>query len=82
VTNSYTSLCPDLAHNNPDDAFSAIPYNKGSQFLEYVESIVGEEAFRDFVTQYFKNYQFKSLDTAEFTRFLKQHFGQATYRRF
>ncbi len=42
---SYTSLSPDVKHNNPDDAFSRVPYYKGSQFLEFIESVVGEQAF-------------------------------------
>lgn len=44
-SHSYTSLCPDIQHTNPDDSFSRVPYFKGSDFLEYVEGVVGEQAF-------------------------------------
>ena len=29
LTNKYTSLYPDVQHNNPDDMLSIVPYVKG-----------------------------------------------------
>lgn len=31
----------DLTGTDPDDAFSAVPYEKGSAFLWYLEEMVG-----------------------------------------
>lgn len=36
-----TALIPKLAGIHPDDAFSCIPYEKGSVFLFYLESLLG-----------------------------------------
>lgn len=39
---NYTSLHPLVKGTNPDDSFSSIPYEKGFQFMAYIESLVGE----------------------------------------
>ena len=36
-----TQLVVDLKDTDPDDAFSSIPYEKGSCFLYYLEKILG-----------------------------------------
>lgn len=39
---NYTRLIPDLSDGaDPDDAFSSIPYEKGSYFLMHLEDVVG-----------------------------------------
>lgn len=45
IDNSYSSLYPVLDGNTPDDSFSQLPYEKGFQFLTYLESLIGEEDF-------------------------------------
>ncbi len=37
----YSSLTPHCNGSNPDDAFSTVPYEKGFQFLTFLESLVG-----------------------------------------
>ena len=39
--NPLTALLVDLDGVDPDDAFSTVPYIKGSTFLWYLEEIVG-----------------------------------------
>ena len=39
---SYSSLTPIINNDNPDNAFSTVPYEKGYFFLVYLESIIGE----------------------------------------
>jgi leukotriene-A4 hydrolase len=39
---SYTTLSPEINNDNPDDAFSLVPYVRGCQFLTYLRSFVGE----------------------------------------
>lgn len=41
-SNALTSLVPNLKEGvHPDDAFSRVPYEKGSLFLRYLEDLVG-----------------------------------------
>jgi len=42
---NYTALEPIVAGANPDDSFSNIPYEKGFQFLKYIENIIGAKSF-------------------------------------
>lgn len=43
VNNTYSSIHPVLKGDNPDNAFSEVPYEKGFQFLTYIESVIGED---------------------------------------
>lgn len=45
LTNSYSSLYPVLNGDSPDNSFSQLPYEKGFQFLTYLESLIGEKLF-------------------------------------
>lgn len=56
--NSFASLHPDTTGVNPDDSFSEIPYEKGFQFLTYLESIVGEEDFKQMLRAYLATYKY------------------------
>jgi hypothetical protein len=48
-------LVPDLSGVDPDDAFSSIPYEKGSTFLWYLEELVGgPEKFEPFLKAYYE----------------------------
>jgi leukotriene-A4 hydrolase len=40
----FTCLCPRLRGVDPDDAFSSVPYEKGFNFLTYLENLIGGEA--------------------------------------
>merc|ERR1719445_779112 len=52
-TNPFTALVPRLAGKDPDDAFSVVPYEKGSTFLWYLEDLVGgAEVFEPFLKSY------------------------------
>lgn len=37
----YTHLVPELVGVDPDDAFSTVPYEKGSALLMYLEQLLG-----------------------------------------
>ncbi len=37
----YTHLVPELKGVDPDDAFSTVPYEKGSNLLMYLEQKLG-----------------------------------------
>ena len=38
--NPLTALVPNLDGVDPDDSFSSVPYEKGSNFLYYLEQLV------------------------------------------
>jgi leukotriene-A4 hydrolase len=45
ISPSYTSIHPVLKGDNPDASFTTVPYEKGFQFLYYINSTIGDEAF-------------------------------------
>lgn len=52
LESNFSSLHPDTTGLNPDDSFSKIPYEKGFQFLTYLESIIGEDDFKFMLRAY------------------------------
>lgn len=69
----YTVLNVNLDGNDPDDAFSGVPYVKGQMFLVYLEKKFGREVFDEFLIDYFNNHAFQSLTTQEFEVYLKEN---------
>lgn len=59
--------------SDPDDYFSAVSYDKGRFFLEWMEHQVGRADFDQFLNNYFNHFAFKSLKTTDFVKFLQQH---------
>ncbi|KRX00695.1 Armadillo-type fold [Pseudocohnilembus persalinus] len=85
----YTKLQPNLKHNNPDDAFSQVPYVKGCQFLMYLErqlGINGEQIFQEFLKRYFIQFEQQSIDYEEFMifyrSFLKERLDQQQFQQY
>lgn len=66
VEHNYTSLNPQLKSEDPDDAFSVVPYEKGFNLLVYIEKLVGEEFFRDILRKHIKNNAYKSISYHSF----------------
>jgi leukotriene-A4 hydrolase len=66
---TFTSLRPDLNGISPDDIYSDIPYEKGFNFVFYIESLIGEEKMEKFFKEYFLNFKYKSIDVFDFKRF-------------
>jgi len=62
----FTKLVTNLEDKDPDDAFSSIPYEKGSTFIFYLENLVGKDKFDKFIPHYFTAFKEKSLDSYEF----------------
>jgi len=48
---------------SPDDAFSTIPYDKGFQFLTFLEDIIGEEKMQAFIRYYINTHAQTSITT-------------------
>ena len=52
---------------DPDDAFSVVPYEKGSTFLWYLEDTVGGPAkMEPFLKFYYKKFAYKSINSNTF----------------
>ncbi|KAL1640706.1 Leucyl aminopeptidase yscIV [Diplodia intermedia] len=71
----YTKLVVDLKGKDPDDAFSSVPYEKGFNFLYYLEKYIGREKWDKFIPHYFSKYKFKSLDSYDFKATLIDFFA-------
>lgn len=62
----FTKMIPDLKGKDPDDAFSTVPYEKGSTFLYHLEKLIGKEKWDKFIPHYFTEYKERSVDSYEF----------------
>ncbi|HQR46459.1 MAG TPA: M1 family metallopeptidase [Thermoanaerobaculia bacterium] len=67
-----TKLRTDLAGVDPDDAFSSIPYEKGSRFFALLERTAGRERFDRFVADYISRFRFTSITSEAFLAFLDE----------
>src|SRR5690606_25441805 len=61
----------ELGQRDPDDVFSDIPYEKGALFLRELEYKVGRDNFDAFLRGYFDHFQFQSITTQDFEKYLK-----------
>ena len=68
---SFRSLYPKIT-DDPYITFSRIPYEKGAFFLHYIETVLGDSVMHKVLSDYFNNFQFKSLHSDEFIKFLKE----------
>ena len=73
---NFTKLVPDLKGKDPDDAFSSVPYEKGFNFLYFIEKLIGIEKFDTFIPHYFTVWKEKSLDSYDFKATLLDFFAQ------
>ncbi len=74
-TNPLTALVVNLTGVDPDDAFSVVPYEKGSTFLWYLEDIVGgKEKFEPFLKSYYQHFMHQSIDSFQFKQFFLNYF--------
>ena len=69
INNTLTSLRPNLTGMSPDDSYSNIPYEKGSNFVYYLQSIVGEDIMKKFFQSYFDHFKYKSVDVFDFKNY-------------
>jgi leukotriene-A4 hydrolase len=68
-----TYLKLSLDGRNPDDGMTSVAYVKGAFFLKTLEEKVGREKFDVFVKGYFKKFQFKTLTTEIFEKYLEDN---------
>ena len=77
----FTCLCPDYTGIDPDDGFSTIPYEKGYQFLVFLEEKVGEDTFREIMSKYIDTYKYKSVDWTDFKKIYEEYVTEKNNRR-
>lgn len=56
-----------------DDALSAVSYDKGAWFLQFLEERFGRQAFDAFLRGYFDHFAFQSITTEQFLDYAKKH---------
>ena len=75
ATDSYSSLYPLVGENSPDSASSEVSYEKGNQFLIYLESVMPNkyEDFRLFLAAFITKYTYKSLTFMDLRLFFNKY---------
>jgi leukotriene-A4 hydrolase len=56
---------------DPDDTFNAVTYQKGAQFLVFLERTYGRQAFDMFLREYFAHFAFQSVTSEQFLDFFR-----------
>jgi leukotriene-A4 hydrolase len=74
----FTQLVPSLDGIDPDDAFSSIPYEKGFNFLNFLQEAVGGAKYFDpWLKQWVTDQAYKSVTTNDFISHFKNFFTHA-----
>jgi len=74
----YTKLVPDLKGVDPDDAFSAVPYEKGFALLYHLQCLLGgPEVFEPFLRAYIEEFKYKSITSEDWKAFLFKYFSSS-----
>ena len=68
-----TRLKIDLSGKNPDEGLSDIPYEKGYALLQTIEAAVGRKQFDTFLTNYFNDHAFQSINTESFVAYINKN---------
>jgi leukotriene-A4 hydrolase len=74
----FTRLVWPLRGEDPDDAFSGIPYEKGFNLLHYLETLVGTETFESFAKAYIQTFKFGTVTAGEFKDFFIRYIKETS----
>ncbi|KAG0242233.1 peptidase family M1-domain-containing protein [Mortierella sp. GBAus27b] len=67
----FTALCPRLTGEDPDDAFSRVPYEKGFNLLYHLEKhLGGPQVFEPYLRAHVNKFAGKSINTNDWKEFL------------
>jgi hypothetical protein len=66
-----TRLHLDLPGRDPDEGMSDVAYEKGSAFLQTVESVVGRERLDRFLRDYFDHFAFQPMSSDRMLAYMK-----------
>jgi aminopeptidase N len=67
-----TRLRLSLAGRDPDEGTSDVAYEKGSAFLQTVESVVGRERLDTFLRDYFDTFAFKPMTSERLLAYMQE----------
>ena len=67
-----TRLRLDLSGRDPDNGMTDIAYEKGSAFLQTVESVVGREHLDTFLRNYFDHFAFQPMTSERMLDYMKE----------
>jgi len=73
LDNSYASLYPVTGDDLPDNSFSEIPYEKGFQFLHFLESLMGEDNFQELLRLHINHHHRSSINYSAFQKLTTQY---------
>jgi leukotriene-A4 hydrolase len=68
-----TRLRLDLTGRDPDEGTTGIAYEKGSAFLQTIESAVGRPRLDAFLRGYFEHFQFQPMTSEQMLAYMRQH---------
>lgn len=67
LSSNFSSLYPILTDASPDDSFSEVPYEKGFQFLTFLESLFdSKDDFQDLIRTYIWQHSQQSVTYLDF----------------
>jgi leukotriene-A4 hydrolase len=78
LDNPFSSLFPDIGDVDPEESFSGIPYEKGSQFAYYMESLIGEDAMQTLLRLYMSTFAQTAIESTDF-KMLYESFVNETF---
>ena len=70
LSDASKPLASDPRDKDPDDASSAIAYNRGALFHYNLEQAFGRETYDRFLASWFDSHAFQSVTTEDFLKFL------------
>jgi leukotriene-A4 hydrolase len=70
----FTKLVLPIGDRDPDEAYSTVAYEKGFNFLYYLEGMVGSEAFLAFFQAYVSAFSNHTVTSDDFRDFFMKHF--------
>jgi leukotriene-A4 hydrolase len=82
LDNSYSALFPDIGDDDPENSFSGLPYEKGSQFMYYIQSLIGEDMMQSLLRLYINTFAETAINSMDFKMlyegFVSDNFDAAT----
>lgn len=64
-----------LQGDNPDNSFSDVPYEKGFQFLYYIQNVIGDDAMQTFLNYWIVERSLTSVTTIDLRQTWEQWVG-------
>lgn len=77
-THNFTRLCPRQSKgDDPDDAFSVVPYEKGASLFWHLQSVTGRDRFEKFIVNFFNTFAQETVSSDDLREFCKSELGEA-----